>query len=109
LKNNKVLIVGSGGLPYLYDPVTNNWTPLPPTINSQGKVTLLQLGKRYFIFGGSSSKTVAQEFNYNSNIWITLAGGPPVPTTNSEGYASGVAVPSDLFANLQGNCYGGIH
>ncbi len=107
LANNKVLIVGSSGLPLLFDPATNAWTTLPPTINSQGKVTLLQLGQRYFIFGGNSTETIAQEFRYISNTWRSVTGGP-VSTTNSQGYASGVAVPNVLFTDLSSPCTGGI-
>jgi hypothetical protein len=107
LPNNKVLIVGSGGLPLLFDPATKTWTTLPPTINSQGKVTLLQLGQRYFIFGGNSTETIAQEFRFRTNTWRSVTGGP-VPTTNSQGYASGVAVPNVLFTNLSSPCTGGI-
>jgi hypothetical protein len=108
LPNDKVLVVGSTGLPLLFDPATGAWTALPPTINNQGKVTLLQLGQKFFIFGGNSTGTSAMEFNYRSNAWSSVAGGP-VPTTNSEGYASAVAVPSALFANLPGGCEGGVH
>ena len=107
LPNNKVLIVGLVGFPLLYDPAINAWKTLPPTINSQGKVTLLQLGQRYFIFGGNSTATVAQEFNYIYNTWISVPGGP-VPTTNTQGYASGLAIPSDFFAKLPNGCTGGI-
>ena len=103
LPNNKVLIVGSGGLPLLFDPATNARTTLPPTINNQGKVTLLQLGRRNYIFGGNSTETVAQEFNYHTSTWSSVAGGP-LQTTNSQGYASAVAVHADLFANIQGGC-----
>jgi hypothetical protein len=107
LPNNKVLIVGSAGAPFLYDPAINTWNTLPPTINNQGKVTLLQLGEKYFIFGGNSTATVAQEFNYFNNTWSSVAGGQ-VSTTNSQGFASGIAVPDDLFANIPGGCTGGI-
>jgi len=107
LPNNNILIVGSGGLPLLYDPANDTWETLPPTINSQGKVTLLQLGQKYFIFGGNSSATVAQEFNYLNNTWSSVAGGE-VTTTNSQGYVSGIAVTVDMFANLPGGCTGGI-
>jgi hypothetical protein len=108
LPNNKVLIVGSGGLPFLYDPLTNSWKSLPATINNQGKVTLLQLGTKFFIFGGNSTTTAAQEFHYRTNTWRSVSGGPLL-TTNSQGYAGGVAVPNVLFENLPGGgCIGGI-
>ncbi len=108
LRNNKVLIVGSGGLPLLFDPIINAWKTLPPTINQQGKVTLLKLGRKYFIFGGNSTTTVAQEFNYRSNTWLSVTGGPLL-TTNNQGYASGVAVPNAIFDSLPGGgCTGGI-
>jgi hypothetical protein len=103
LPNKKILIVGSGGSPILFDPLTNTWITLPPTVNNQGKVSLLQLGRRYYIFGGSSTETVAQEFNYHTNTWSSVAGGP-LKTTNSQGYASVVAVHANLFANLPGDC-----
>jgi hypothetical protein len=94
-------------LPLLFDPATNAWKTLPPTINKQGKVTLLQLGQKYFIFGGNSTTTAVQEFNFRSNTWNSVTGGP-VPTTNSQGSASGVAVPSVIFAKLPGGCTEGI-
>jgi len=99
LHNKKILIVGSSGLPLLLDPVTKERTTLPPTINNQGKVTLLKLGRRNYIFGGNSTETIAQEFNYHTNTWSSVAGGP-LETTNSQGYASAAAVHADLFANL---------
>jgi hypothetical protein len=107
LPNKKVLIVGSSGLPLLFDPAINAWKTLPPTINSQGKVTLLQLGQKYFIFGGNSTETVAQEFNYLYDTWSPVIGGP-IPTTNSQGFASGVAVPADFFTKLPNGCTGGF-
>jgi hypothetical protein len=108
LRNNKVLIVGSGGLPLLYDPSTNLWQTLPATINTQGKVTLLQLGPQYFIFGGNSTAVDVQEFHHRSNTWSSVSGGPLL-TTNNQGYISGVAVPNVIFADiLGGGCTGGI-
>jgi len=108
LHNQKVLIVGAGGSPLLYDPTGNQWETLPPTINTQGKVTLLQIGRKYFIFGGNSTTTAAQEFHHRNNTWESVSGGP-VPTTNSQGYASGVAIPNVIFSDLPGgNCTGEI-
>jgi hypothetical protein len=103
LPNDKVLTVGSSGLPALYDPAINAWTPLPATINNgEGKVTLLELGKKFFIFAGND----VQEFNYHGNSWSAVTGGP---TINSQWNGSGVAVPSALFANLPAGCTGGVH
>jgi len=65
LTNGKILIVGTLGKPVLYDPPTDMWTELPSTNNAQGRVSLVQwpISQRIFLFGGSGTSTVAQEFN----------------------------------------------
>ncbi len=65
LTNGKILIVGTLGKPVLYDPTNDVWTELPSTNNAQGRVSLVQwpISQRIFLFGGSGTSTVAQEFN----------------------------------------------
>jgi hypothetical protein len=107
LPNNKILVVGTLGLPVLYDPTNDVWTELPPTYNAQGKVSLVQspLSRRVFLLGGNGTSTVAHEFNQNTNTWSSVAGGP-VRTTNNAGYASAVFVPANPFNKMPGGCNG---
>ncbi len=52
---------------FLYNPEANTWRTLSNTNNDQGAASLIQLGKRIFILGGTTITT--EELNLNTFTW----------------------------------------
>ena len=86
---------------FLYNPAANTWKTLSDTNNDQSAASIIQLGKRIFILGGTTTTT--EEFDLNTFTWSNVA---TRQTKLHNGYSAVLALPAETFAKGPGGCRG---
>ncbi len=64
-------ITTTGGIPDTWTNITNVTEHIPRHENS-----MVQVGDKFYIFGGRESPNVVEVYDYNTNTWSTISNGP---------------------------------
>ena len=104
LPNEDILVVGSSNNPYmasLYNVKENTWTSLGNTTYKRTGTSLVTLGERVFVIGGTYGDVI-EEFIVKDNTWIEVGSKLIINRYQH----STLSVPASLFAHLEGGCEG---